>query len=303
MLKKLVLLTAVVGCNLTTTTVFAESDRLAGLKEEVRLLERLVELKRELAALDKLETAAQLQSVSQPQYVSQPSKEQLDLTVVPQEIDVAEVKSEDVNQERSGDTGYIARKKTTGLYAGGNIGLGFVDFETNSKGTSQTVTADLLVLGGATYGLHAGYSALSSNGLFYGVETEYNGANIDISASHSNGDSVEVGLDDWWGASFRLGASIDNTPLIGYFKGGYAKGDFAVKYTDASNSSNNLDGKDGQSGWMYGVGFEQPMTKNLLLRGEYLLLDLDEWSETSGSVTTTIDPDVHTAQVGLSYLF
>lgn len=300
-MKKIFTTTVGFAVMVSSQSVFADPDRISELREEVLLLERLVELKRELAALEKAETTTSLQSASKSQYT--PSQDQLDLKVIAQEIEVTETRPENENQGESGGVRYVARKKRTGLYAGGNIGLGFVDFETSSKGTAQTVTADLLVLGGATYGLHTGYSAITSNGLFYAAEAEYNGANIDISASHSNGDSVEVRLDDWWGASFRLGSSINDSPLIGYFKGGYAKGDFAVKYTDASNSSNNLDGKDGQSGWLYGVGFEQPMAKNLLLRGEYLLLDLDEWSETSGSVTTTIDPDVHTAQVGLSYLF
>ena len=306
-MNKLALLLVVIGLT-TSHLVVAESDRISDLKEEIHLLERrLVELKRELAYL---ESSSQAGIRTRPPALLQTSEVgQLDLTVIAQEVDIPGDKPKSVEGEKPRTNGYLAQRKRTGLYAGGNIGLGFVDFDfnaTNSK-TGSTATADLALLGGATYGLQVGYSAFAPNGLFYAVEADYSKSNIDanlnVTGGSSDGDKTEVVLDDWWATSVRLGKTIDNSQLVGYVKGGYAKGDFTVKYTDASNSSNNIDAGDKKSGWLYGVGFEHPVANNLLLRGEYLVLNLDGWSESSGNVSTTLDPDAHVAQVGLTYVF
>lgn len=306
-MNRLTLLFVVIGLT-SSNYVAADSDRISELKEEIRLLEKLVELKRELAALEQVSPAA-IQTQPPIELQASEPQGQLDLTVAAQEIDIPEDKPKSAEGDKPRAGGYSAQRKRTGLYAGGNIGLGFVDFDlsTTNSSTSSTTTADLALLGGATYGLQVGYSAFASNGLFYAVEADYSKSNIDanfnVTGGSSDGDKTEIKLDNWWATSVRLGKSIDNSQLVGYVKGGYAKGDFTVKYTDANNSSNNIDAEDKQSGWLYGVGFEHPVAKNLLLRGEYLVLNLDDWTDSAGNVSATLDPDAHVAQVGLAYAF
>lgn len=159
----------------------------------------------------------------------------------------------------------------TGFYAGGQIGAGQFDTESDDDGF------DGLEGSGGLFGVHAGY--------LYDFGTLVLGGELDYDATSFEFDDDEDSEID---SVARLKA------LFGYDAGAF------MPYLTAgvASASADVDGDDlSDSGSFYGLGAKYAVSDNVLIGGEYLTHQFDDFDDQD------VDIDVDTLSLRVSYKF
>lgn len=176
----------------------------------------------------------------------------------------------------------------SGLYVGVNGGYGW-NADTNGN---------LVDPSGGFGGGQIGYNFQRGN-IVFGVEADFEGADIQDSATTASGKTANSNM-DWFGTvRGRLGYAFDRALI--YATGGLAYGDVTTSGTvfryPASVSET-------QTGYVLGAGIEYKITPNLSVKGEYQFIDLDA-SAANGAgplaISNSNDTQVNTFRVGVNY--
>ena len=168
-----------------------------------------------------------------------------------------------------------------GIYFGGNAGYGFGTTEwtdpRNFSGLTSTGSFSMTgFLAGATVGAN-----FQTDAFVFGVEADFDGSWLDGKSSSTFCGSVGFGAaaqcetkNTWLGtARARFGYAADR--VLFYGTGGVAFGNIEA-------GLNNGFDKTTKAGWTAGAGVEAAFTDNLTARIEYLFVDLQHGSCTSG---------------------
>lgn len=178
------------------------------------------------------------------------------------------------------------------------------------------------VLGGVQVGYNYALAGYGRGGPGFGlspvigVEADFDGTGIGSSGAlgdfaagfpYGNGAYVGVGSDIHYFGTVRgrLGFAFDRLLIFG--TGGFAYADTS-SYVNSPTYGVSAYKNNFHTGIAYGGGFEFALTNNLLLRAEYLRLDLNKKAivnADNGSATYAIyeRPVVDLVRVGLSYKF
>lgn len=157
----------------------------------------------------------------------------------------------------------------TGFYAGGQIGYGDVN------GPGSLLDGD-----GVLGGLHAGYRYDFGRAVV-GAEIDYDFASIDLGDDNSDisGELEAV-------ARIKLNAGYDLGRALVY-------GTVGGAYAEASVAGDDLDG----NGYFYGIGADYAVTDRIVVGGEILRHEFDDFDDTS------VDLDATTVRAKVSLRF
>ncbi|MFZ1109173.1 MAG: outer membrane protein [Rhodomicrobium sp.] len=207
------------------------------------------------------------------------------------------------------DGPYVPVATWTGFYVGVNGGYGW---QSDSEGGYPGYSSyDVPAYGGikADGGFGGGQIGYNWQGwvhpnLVFGIEADFQGADIKASAS-PYGAITEQGSLDWFGTvRGRLGYATERT--LFYFTGGFAYGGLKLGGTNVAGTTFNYD--DTATGYVLGGGIEYKISPAWSLKAEYQYLDLgkrepvDASGKTPDLVSYT-DEALHTVRVGLNYHF
>ncbi|WP_041927480.1 outer membrane protein [Methylocystis sp. SC2] len=177
----------------------------------------------------------------------------------------------------------------TGLYAGLNLGGGWLDRDDSrwlfSTGASNT--------GGVIGGAQIGYNYQFTPLLAAGLETDFQGSGV----GGGWGRSV-----DWFGTvRGRAGVSILNAQLFLYGTGGFAYGDLRLNYGWLGSQVR------AGTGWTAGGGLEYAFLPNWSAKVEYLYTDIganyDPIYIAPFIVETRQRAHLNTVRAGVNYRF
>ena len=210
--------------------------------------------------------------------------------------------------------------------SGNFIGCGY----SNTTNAFSNSGSQRLGSGGVLGGAQIGYNYAFSSGRFggfggfgvmpvVGVEADFDGSGVSSAASlgqaatgELTGASTYIGVGSqlkYFGTvRGRLGIAFDR--LLVYGTGGFAYGEVDSYVTSPANGVYNTK-SNFHTGIAYGGGLEFALTNNLLLRAEYLHLDLNRKgiveNGSVGSTGTTYSiyekPSLDLVRAGISYKF
>jgi outer membrane immunogenic protein len=168
-----------------------------------------------------------------------------------------------------------AQPQFQGLYAGGNIGVGF-----GEAGPNNTQ--------GFMAGVQAGFN-FTADKLVLGVEA-------DVMLTGINAKSYTYTFTQKWLASGRLRLGYQLNSILIYGTGGIAGSTMNFSNFGLSESTN-------LGGWVAGAGAEMFVTQNISVRGEYLYYSLGQaqFMTLSGPVLATTTTNV--VRAGVNYKF
>lgn len=206
----------------------------------------------------------------------------------------------------------------TGFYVGLNGGFGGDRFQypftvgaVPALGLGATTGTSTLRSSGFFGGAQAGYNWQVSPTWLVGIETDFEGADINgtaTTAANTFTGSIGTKL-DWFGTvRGRVGVLATPTTLL-YATGGWAYG----RTTSSANAaafglSAIASTSNTQNGWTAGAGVEYAITPALSLKTEYLYLDLGTHLIASGALagvpfSLSEKTTVHTLKLGVNYKF
>jgi outer membrane immunogenic protein len=168
-----------------------------------------------------------------------------------------------------------AQPQFQGLYAGGNIGVGF-----GEAGPNNTQ--------GFMAGVQAGFK-FTADKLVLGVEA-------DVMLTGINAKSYTYTFTQKWLASGRLRLGYQLNSILLYGTGGIAGSTMNFSNFGLSESTN-------LGGWVAGAGAEMFVTQNISVRGEYLYYSLGQaqFMTLSGPVLATTTTNI--VRAGVNYKF
>jgi len=168
-----------------------------------------------------------------------------------------------------------AQPQFQGLYAGGNIGVGF-----GEAGPNNTQ--------GFMAGVQAGFN-FTADKLVLGVEA-------DVMLTGINAESYTYTFTQKWLASGRLRLGYQLNSILLYGTGGIAGSTMNFSNFGLSESTN-------LGGWVAGAGAEMFVTQNISVRGEYLYYSLGQaqFMTLSGPVLATTTTNI--VRAGVNYKF
>jgi outer membrane immunogenic protein len=168
-----------------------------------------------------------------------------------------------------------AQPQFQGLYAGGNIGVGF-----GEAGPNNTQ--------GFMAGVQAGFN-FTADKLVLGVEA-------DVMLTGINAKSYTYTFTQKWLASGRLRLGYQLNSILLYGTGGIAGSTMNFSNFGPSESTN-------LGGWVAGAGAEMFVTQNISVRGEYLYYSLGQaqFMTLSGPVLATTTTNI--VRAGVNYKF
>jgi outer membrane immunogenic protein len=168
-----------------------------------------------------------------------------------------------------------AQPQFQGLYAGGNIGVGF-----GEAGPNNTQ--------GFMAGVQAGFN-FTADKLVLGVEA-------DVMLTGINAKSYTYTFTQKWLASGRLRLGYQLNSILLYGTGGIAGSTMNFSNFGLSESTN-------LGGWVAGAGAEMFVTQNISVRGEYLYYSLGQaqFMTLSGPVLATTTTNI--VRAGVNYKF
>ena len=195
----------------------------------------------------------------------------------------------------------------TGFYIGANGGFGGDRFEyPASIGPLSGTTT--LNSSGFFGGGQIGYNWQAAPSWVIGVESDFDGSDIEAMANASSGSaSATAGTKlDWFGTvRGRAGFLVTPSALL-YATGGWAYGHTTSSATaSALGASVSTSSGHDKSGWTVGAGLEYAFNPWLSFKTEYLYLDLGTDTITSGTVagvpySLSEKTTAHTVKVGLN---
>jgi outer membrane immunogenic protein len=206
----------------------------------------------------------------------------------------------------------------TGFYVGINGGFGGDEFKypfsvgaVPALGFGATTGTSTLHSSGFFGGVQAGYNWQFSPSWLVGLEADFDGSNIDGSATTTaNTFTGSLGTKlDWFGTvRGRVGFMVTPTTLL-YGTGGWAYG----RTTSSANASAFglaavASTSNQQNGWTAGAGIEYAITPAVSFKTEYLFLNLGSQTIASGALagvpfSLSEKTTVHTVKAGLNLKF
>ena len=203
----------------------------------------------------------------------------------------------------------------TGFYIGLNGGFGGDEFKypftvgaVPALGLGATTGTSTLHSSGFFGGGQVGYNWQLSPAWVIGAEADFDGANIDGSATTSaNTFSGNIGSKvDWFGTvRGRVGFLVTPSALL-YGTGGWAYGRTTASANAAAFGLAALASTSHEhNGWTAGAGLEYAITQSVSFKTEYLFLNLGSDTIASGALagipfSLGEKTTVHTVKVGLN---
>jgi len=173
-------------------------------------------------------------------------------------------------------------------------------------------------------GVHLGYNFMLAPNWLLGIEGDWSWTNNDASwttpwtffgtSTPVPGASTTMSRKIDWLSTVRgrFGYTVTPQALL-YVTGGFAFGEVKYDATAFNGTTYTATFSDStvKTGWTVGGGLEWALTRNWLLRGEYLFYRLGSESGTGNSAAFPAFPsgfnwnaiDIHVARVGVSYKF
>jgi len=187
----------------------------------------------------------------------------------------------------------------TGVYVGANLGYASANINdtTMSGGTStsssQTMTG---FIGGGQLGANFQYRHT-----VFGVEVD-----ADASSQRASSNTLTASVGSFATARARIGYAYDRLHYYVTGGGGYVQFSSSGTTTDSTGAPVTTTGTSRRTAWVAGAGSESAVTPNVILRVEFLYLQLLD--NTQNSATTTPATSSGRAynligRVGLSYKF
>jgi outer membrane immunogenic protein len=203
----------------------------------------------------------------------------------------------------------------TGFYVGDYIGGGFGEAKPSDVvygGVAYPGQGKAMDTSGLTAGLYAGYN-YQIGSFVVGAETEFgydglSGSKLQGTAKISGVSYPLTGKDaeTYDGrVRARLGYAMGNVLLFG--AGGWTYGDNTLSLSTpiAGYGKPTLSQTKDINGWNLGAGAEYAMTRNIVLRGEYIYDDFGNTSYDLGLPKSSVKVHVYdnTLRLGVSYKF
>ena len=187
----------------------------------------------------------------------------------------------------------------SGFYLGVHGGYGFGQTDMSINGGAFTTDYDI---DGWLVGGQAGFNIQSGMWLF-GVEADIAYSSIDGSYSDTAAFDQTAITDINWLATIRARAGLHYDWWMPYITGGvaFADVDHTISPTGIVVLGASL--SDTLVGWTVGGGVEAMFNPNWTAKLEYLYVDLEDVSFTSGGDFGTFDEDFHVIRAGLNYHF
>jgi outer membrane immunogenic protein len=187
----------------------------------------------------------------------------------------------------------------TGVYLGANLGYASANINntTTSGGTStsssQTMTG---FIGGGQLGANFQYAHT-----VFGFEVD-----ADASSQNTSSNTLTASMPSFATARARIGYAYDRIHYYVTGGGGYVQFSSSGTTTSSTGAPVTTTGTSRRTAWVAGAGSESAVTPNVILRFEFLYLQLLENTQNSASATPAISSErVYNliGRVGLSYKF
>jgi outer membrane immunogenic protein len=188
----------------------------------------------------------------------------------------------------------------TGVYVGANIGYASATInDTTTSGGVSTTSSQTMTgwIGGGQLGANFQYRAT-----VFGVEVD-----ADASSQKTSSDTFTANMTSFTTARARIGYAYDRIHY--YVTGGAGYVQFSGSGTTISPATGapvSTTGTSRRTAWIAGAGSESAVTPNVILRFEFLYLQLLDNTENSATATpATSSERVYNliGRVGLSYKF
>ena len=177
-----------------------------------------------------------------------------------------------------------------GLYAGIHGGGGW--------GTATASTPASMSISGPYVGAQIGYNMLLGSDVVLGVEADASWSGIDgIRQSPALG-GITTTEDINWFATVRGRLGYVMGDWMPYITGGWAYAN-ATRTTSVGLQSLTM----GHSGWTAGAGVEWALAQNWTLKAEYKYLAFGSATYAFAGTPSTVNLNVHSAEIGLNYKF
>jgi outer membrane immunogenic protein len=166
----------------------------------------------------------------------------------------------------------------TGVYVGANLGYASATInDTTTSGGSSTTSSQTMsgFIGGGQLGANFQYRHT-----VFGVEVD-----ADVSSQRTSSDALTASMPSFATARARLGYAYDRIQY--YVTGGAGYAQFSSSGSTASPATGGLVSTTGTSRrtlWVAGAGSESAVTPNVILRFEFLYLQLLDNTQNSASV-------------------
>jgi outer membrane immunogenic protein len=188
----------------------------------------------------------------------------------------------------------------TGVYVGANAGYGSATInDTITSGGASTSSSQQLsgFLGGGQIGANYQYGHT-----VFGVEID-----ADAASQSTSSDTLTASMSSFATARVRLGFAYDRIHYYLTGGGGYVQfSSSATTTSPATGTAVSTTGSSWRTAWVAGAGSEHAITPNVILRFEFLYLQLLDNSQNSASVIpATSSETVYNliGRVGLNYKF
>jgi outer membrane immunogenic protein len=187
----------------------------------------------------------------------------------------------------------------TGVYAGANVGYGSatINDTTTSAGVSTSSSQQMTgFLGGGQIGANYQYGHT-----VFGFEID-----ADATSQSTSSDTLTASMSSFATARARLGFAYDRIHYYVTGGAGYVQFSSSGTTTSPAGTPVSTTGTSRRTAWVAGAGSEHALTPNVILRFEFLYLQLLDNSQNSASVIpATSSESVYNliGRVGLNYKF
>jgi opacity protein-like surface antigen len=187
----------------------------------------------------------------------------------------------------------------TGVYVGANLGYASASINdtTTSGGTSTTSSQTMTgFIGGGQVGANFQYRHT-----VFGFEVDAN-----ASSQKTSSNTLTASMPSFATARARLGYAYDRIHLYLSGGAGYAQFSGSGTTTSSTGAPVSTTGTTRRTAWVAGVGSESAVTPNVILRFEFLYLQLLDTTQNSPTATpATSSEQVYNliGRIGLSYKF
>lgn len=181
-----------------------------------------------------------------------------------------------------------------GAYLGGQVGALYGASEVSYSDANDTASVDGVSTTGIIGGVFGGYG-FRSNNLYIGGELDFSVSSADTTAT-LNGASASLDVERLYFINARLGYYLSEKAL-GYVKVGVGRLDWEA------SSSQGFSDDGSQNGFRVGLGFEHQIGESFSIRGEGAYTAYEDYSESQGAETVSVDPTSISFLLGAAYHF
>jgi outer membrane immunogenic protein len=187
----------------------------------------------------------------------------------------------------------------TGVYLGANLGYASATISnTTTSGSTSTTSSQTMTgfIGGGQLGANFQYRHT-----VFGVEVD-----ADASSQKASSNELTASMPSFATARARLGYAYDRIHYYVTGGGGYVQFSNSATTTSSTGAPVTTTGTSRRTAWVAGAGSKSAVTPNVILRFEFLYLQLLENTQNSASATPAISSErVYNliGRVGLSYKF